>query len=285
MRLPRSARTGIALACASTLVAAPLLVPTTASAAPAVRAEAALQSITIKVAKKAITVRGAKGLDAGRVRVDVKGRGVAEIMMFDKGYDGRDFRKDLAAFERKNDIKALKRFLANTEILGGVQPGGSGTIVLPKAGEYAVFSFGSRDLGQFTAGRATRSAPAPAVDGKIVGRTGPKWGGSSHLPAKGTFLFKNADRTVPHFVLMQQVAEGTTKEQVLEVLMSEEQGPPPEWFLPATLETGSLSPGRKMTVDYDLPPGQYVVLCFFPDPNMKGMPHALMGMVEMIHLM
>ena len=45
------------------------------------------------------------------------------------------------------------------------------------------------------------------------------------------------------------------------------------------METGSLSPGRSMTVDYDLPGGQYVVLCFFPDPKMGGMPHAMMGMV------
>jgi hypothetical protein len=39
-----------------------------------------------------------------------------------------------------------------------------------------------------------------------------------------------------------------------------------------------------MTVDYDLPAGQYVVMCFFPDPKMGGMPHALMGMLEMITL-
>ena len=39
-----------------------------------------------------------------------------------------------------------------------------------------------------------------------------------------------------------------------------------------------------MTVDYDLPAGQYVIMCFFPDPHMGGMPHALMGMLRMIHL-
>jgi hypothetical protein len=50
------------------------------------------------------------------------------------------------------------------------------------------------------------------------------------------------------------------------------------------MQTGTLSPGRSMTVDYDLPPGQYVVMCFFPDPEMGGVPHALMGMLEMIHL-
>jgi hypothetical protein len=84
-------------------------------------------------------------------------------------------------------------------------------------------------------------------------------------------------------VILQQVAEGTTTDQVLEFLQSEE-GPPPSWVLPASMETGTLSPGRSMTVDYDLPAGQYVVLCFFPDPEMGGMPHALMGMLRMITL-
>jgi hypothetical protein len=86
-------------------------------------------------------------------------------------------------------------------------------------------------------------------------------------------------------VSLQQVAEGTTTDQVLEYLQSEEQGPPPSWALQAGMETGSLSPGRSMTVDYDLPAGQYVVMCFFPDPKMGGMPHAMMGMLRMIHLM
>lgn len=278
MRLLRSARTGIAVVCASTLVAAPLLVPTTASARGA---EAAIQSITIKVAKKAITVRGARGLDAGRIKVQVTGRGTAEILMFDRGYDIGDFREDVGKFERKNDIKALKRAIRNTEILGGVMPGMSGTLVLPKAGDYTVFSFASRGHAEISAA-AGKSSPAPKHDAKIVGRTGPKWGGSSTLPAKGTLLFKNADRTVPHFVVMQQVAVGTTVDQVMQALMSEEQGPPPEWFLPGSMETGSLSPGRSMTVNYKLPPGQYAVMCFFPDPNMKGMPHAFMGMIKMV---
>jgi hypothetical protein len=280
MRLLRSARAGIAVACASTLAAA-TLVPAATAASKSSSAEAPLQSISIKVAKKAITVRGAKGLDAGRIKVAVTGRGVAEILMFDKGYDFGDFMKDVGKFESKNDIKALKRALRNTEILGGVMPGASGTIVLPKAGDYTVFSFASRGHAEFSAA-AGKSSPAPKHDAKIVGRTGPKWGGSSSLPKKGTLLFKNADNTVPHFVLMMQVAEGTTTDQVLELFQSEGQGPPPEWMLPGYLETGSLSPGRAMTVDYKLPPGQYVLACFFPDPNMQGMPHAFMGMIEMV---
>ena len=166
------------------------------------------------------------------------------------------------------------------EFLGGFEDGGSGTVVLPKPGEYTVFSFASRALAHFDAG-TVKKAPTPKTDGTIVAKQGPKWSGSSTLPAEGTFLFKNADKTVPHFVILQQVPEGTTTDQVLTFLQSEE-GPPP--FLEGALETASISSGRKMTVDYDLPAGQYVVMCFFPDPNMGGMPHALMGMLRMIHL-
>lgn len=276
MRVLSSARAAIAVACAAVMVTAPVLVSTTATARTA---EAAIASITIKVAKQAITVRGARGLDAGRVKVNVKGAGAAEIVRFDRGYEDREFMRDLAA-AGKGDIKALKRAIANVEFLGGFEAGGSGTVVLPGAGEYTVFSFASRDLAHFRAG-AVRKAPKPDVDGKIVARSGPTWGGSSMMPAKGTFWFKNADRTVPHFVILQQVKEGTTTDEVLKFLQTEE-GPPP--FLKAGMETASVSSGRSMTVNYDLPPGQYVIMCFFPDPNMGGMPHALMGMLKMIHL-
>lgn len=280
MRLHRTLRTAVAVACAVTLGAAPLLVHTTATAKTA---EAAIQSITIKVAKKTITVRGANGLHAGRVEVDVKGVATAEILMFSRGYDTADFNKDVRAFDKSGDIRALRRAIAHTQILGGIEPGGSGTIVLPKAGDYTVFSFSSRGHADFSAG-AARKAPTPGVDGKIIARTGPKWSGSSTLPAKGTFKFKNADRTTPHFVILQQVVEGTTTDEVLAFLQDEEQQGPPPFGLPGALETGSLSPGRTMTADYNLPPGQYVIMCFFPDPNMGGMPHALMGMLRMIHL-
>ena len=125
---------------------------------------------------------------------------------------------------------------------------------------------------------------APDTDGRILAKAGPAWGGASTLPAEGRFLFKNKRTTgVPHFVLLPQVVEGTTNDQVLEYLQSGSEAPP-SFGLPAGLETASISPGRSMTVNYDLPPGQYVIMCFFPDPEMGGMPHSLMGMLRMIHL-
>jgi hypothetical protein len=83
---------------------------------------------------------------------------------------------------------------------------------------------------------------------------------------------------------MQRVAEGTTVDEVLATFQGPETQEPPPWFLPGSLQADVLSPHRSMTVDYDLPPGQYVLVCFMPDPKMHGTPHAFMGMIEMIHL-
>ena len=142
MRLLRSARAGIAVVCASALVVGTAAGAHHGDGRPA-RAEAAIATITIKVAKKAITVRGARGLHAGRVKVKVTGKGVAEILDVRPRLRLRRLQQGRAAAD-KGDVKALKRAIAHTEFLGGVQPGSSGTVVLPKAGEYTVFSFASR---------------------------------------------------------------------------------------------------------------------------------------------
>lgn len=282
----------VAVVGAAALASSPLLLaPTgaTASGAPTA-ARAATPHVTATLTKKSIKLDGADALRAGRVTLSVKGKGVVEFAMFKAGYDDQDFLTDINKFGAKNDIKALKHALANTQILGGFAGGGSGTIVFPKAGSYTPFSLGDRGvvIGDPIAVRGpVRPSSTPRTDGTIIAKSGPSWGGASHLPMRGRFLFKNKASTgVPHFVVLQQVAEGTTTDEVLEYLQtSDEQTPPPAWAMPAEMETGSLSPGRSMTVDYDLPAGQYVVMCFFPDPKMGGMPHALMGMLEMIHLM
>ncbi|WP_297622949.1 hypothetical protein [Nocardioides sp.] len=274
---------------ATALAGSPLLMAPTvanASSTPST-SRAAMAHVTATLTKKSIKLTGIDRLRAGRVMLSVKGKGVVELAMFTAGYDSDDFVADLNKFGAKNDIKALKHALKNTQILGGISGGGSGTVELPKPGSYTPFSFGDRGLvvgDAFVVRGPKRTSSVPRTDGTIIAKRGPSWGGASTLPTKGRFLFKNKRSTgVPHFVILQQVAEGTTTDQVLEVLQSDE-GPEPPWVLPGGMETGSLSPGRSMTVDYDLPAGQYVVMCFFPDPKMGGMPHALMGMLEMIHL-
>ena len=288
MHVPTGLRRVVAVVCATALASSPvLLVPTTAGASggATTSARAAMPHLTALLTKKTIFVKGADDLRAGRAHLDVKGRGIVEFVTFKKGYDIADFTADVNKFGAKNDVKALKHALKNTTIIGGLAGGGSGTVVFPKAGAYTPFSLGERGVvtgKTLVVDGPKRSSKTPSTDGSIIAKNGPSWGGASQLPTKGRFQFKNkADQ--PHFVLLQQVVEGTTTDQVLSYLQSGDEAPPP-WGLQAGMETGTLSPGHSMTVDYDLPAGQYVVMCFFPDPEMGGMPHALMGMLRMIHL-
>jgi hypothetical protein len=291
MQMHTRLRRVVAVVGAAALATSPLLLaPTgaTASSAPTV-SRAAMPHLTATLTKKTIRLTGADNLRAGRVQLSVTGKGTVELAMFASGYDVADFTTDINKFGAKNDIKALKRLLAHTQILGGFEGGGSGTVVLPKAGSYTPFSLGERGvvIGDSIQVRGpARSTKVPSTDGTILAKPGPSWGGSSSLPMKGRLLFKNKSSTgVPHFLVLQQVVEGTTTDQVLEYLQTaDEQAPPPPWGLPGGMETGSVSPGHSMTVDYDLPAGQYVVMCFFPDPKMGGMPHALMGMLRMVTL-
>jgi hypothetical protein len=290
MQMVKTVRGVVAAVCATALVSTPLLLTQAgadATTAPTASRAAPMPHITATITKKAIRLKGPDRIRPGRVKLSVKGNGAVEFAMFKRGYDLADFTRDVNKFGAKNDLKALERALENTTILGGLSGGSTGTIVLPKAGSYTPFWLGERGVvaGKALVARgAKRSTKAPKVDGTIIGKVGPAWGGASTLPAKGRFAFKNKGDE-PHFVVLQQVAEGTTTDQVLQFIQTDDgSSPPPSWVLAGSMETGTLSPGRSMTVNYDLPAGQYVVMCFFPDPEMGGMPHALMGMLRMIHL-
>ena len=145
--------------------------------------------LTALLTKKTIIVKGADDLRAGRVHLDVKGRGIVEFMTFKKGYDVADFTADVNKFGAKNDIKALKRAISNSTIVGGFSGGGSGTIVFPKPGAYTPFSIGERGVvtgKTLVVDGPKRSSKTPSTDGSIIGKNGPSWGGASQLPDEGS---------------------------------------------------------------------------------------------------
>jgi hypothetical protein len=291
MHMQTKLRRLTAIVGATVLASVPLHLTMTGADAstPPTTSRAAMPTITAKVTASGVTLTGTKGLHAGRARVVVKGKGdtTATFGTLPAGYSWEAFAHDLVAGFAKNDAKAIKRIYARADALGGLAPGETGTIVFPHPGRYFAFVFGDKGPSEpawFTVG-AKRPSRTPHVDGRIVATDGPAWGGSASMPAAGTLLFKNVATTnVLHFVEMQRVAEGTTVDEVLATFQGPESNEPPPWLLRGSLSADVLSPGRSMTVDYDLPPGQYVVLCFMPDPKMHGTPHALMGMIEMIHL-
>jgi hypothetical protein len=103
-----------------------------------------------------------------------------------------------------------------------------------------------------------------------------------------------------HHLILSQVPEGTTEEDVIELAgmfmeppASPEAGATPEVDATPMIQPGlgfedlndvyaslPFSSGQFNVVELDLEPGTYALICFLPDPS--GMPHVMMGMVEII---
>lgn len=81
-----------------------------------------------------------------------------------------------------------------------------------------------------------------------------------------------------HEMVIVALNEGTTVEDVIAMLSSEEpaEGPPP--FEQVAFWAPN-SPGETGWVTWDLPPGEYTVICFLPDIAGDMSPHAAHGMV------
>jgi hypothetical protein len=299
--MTRTLRTSIGLAAAA--VAAVGLVGSGAGAAvSAPHAHASIAStpqFKIVASKKHFKVSGPKTFQAGRVAVSLRSKGIegeVEFVSFKQGYSFPKLKRDLVAFfssegpngPSKAGLRALNRAVKKTTLYGGldVAPGTtlSGTVVLPKAGTYYLYNDSGvpadpRKL-KVTGPAAHRASPHPTATVKAV--TGKRFRGATKLPAKGTITFKNAATDSPHFLNLQHVKNGTTRKQVLKFLRSGAQGNP-SFGLRGGANTDVVGEGRAMTLSYSLPKGEYVEMCFFPDLQ-TGMPHALMGMVRVVHL-
>ena len=112
-------RTAVAVACAVTLGAAPLLVHTAATA----KTRRGRHPVHHHQGRQADDhrPRGQGPATPAASRSTSRARGAAEIVMFDRGYEDEDLEKDLKAAD-KGDIKALKRALANTTSSAASRP-------------------------------------------------------------------------------------------------------------------------------------------------------------------
>lgn len=81
-----------------------------------------------------------------------------------------------------------------------------------------------------------------------------------------------------HEMGIMKLAEGTTIDDIMAMFDSEEptEGPPP---FEEVVFWAPNSPGETGYVTWDLPPGEYTVICFLPDLAGDMSPHATHGMV------
>jgi len=96
--------------------------------------------------------------------------------------------------------------------------------------------------------------------------------------------FKNSSSN-NHFIVMVKLNRGKTFQDFKKWFLNPEGpgGPSPANF-EIGLVSGAVSPGYSARFNYKLPKGDYVLLCFWPDAEMGGMPHAFMGMLRPITL-
>jgi hypothetical protein len=209
-----------------------------------------------------------------------------QIVRARAGYTKREVSRDVGAMF--GDPKVLKRFERNVRLFGGVPslPGQPGVMwaKLP-AGHYWVVDTNDREM-----------TPGDIFDLRVGGRSiGGRLGGTATLRAinevdfakrpraiegSGRLLLRN-DSVDNHFFEIAKLQRGKTVQDFrawIKGAQNGEQAPPPINDKVRSIDSGVISPGLAMSIPYDLPRGRYVVVCWWPDADMGGMPHAFMGM-------
>lgn len=196
------------------------------------------------------------------------------------GYSLQQASRDLPkAFH--GQVPAVRRVDRNVNFRGGAAASkgklGQLTVNLFQ-GHYVLFDQDSSGVTFLTVRGAGSPARVPH-DGVVTTYT---YGfGNSQLPASGAITFRNISDQ-PHFVVFNRVKTGTTGKQVARFFHHGAQGKP-SFAKPAHTAVGVISPGTRQLVQIDLPPGRYVLACFWPDDD-TGMPHAFMGMWKLVTL-
>ena len=208
-----------------------------------------------------------------------------QLVAFAPGYTVEQATLDVENGLDKNRIKALRRFEANTTLLGGA------TASRDKAGKLAVdlepgtyYAVDSNKTGspwlQLSVGGVDTGA-GMKVDATLTAVDSTKWSKRpAAIPRNGWLRFRNrADQN--HFIVMVNCARqdaGRLRRLPGEGVRAAAGG------LPTGIDSGVLSPGHDMAMKYRLPKGNYVLTCFWPDASMGGMPHAFMGMYRGIEV-
>jgi hypothetical protein len=105
---------------------------------------------------------------------------------------------------------------------------------------------------------------------------------SASIPHRG--WTRSTNRAMePHFVVLNRVAESTTRADVAAYFASGAQGAP-SFGRPGGWDTNVISPGHTFIWKYHVPRGKYVVMCFWPSKMDGQTPHAFMGMFNLVHM-
>jgi hypothetical protein len=268
---------------ASAVTAGSLLGGAAASASSPAKAPV----VVVHMSSKAITVgHGIHRMRAGSTIFKVesaRGDHELQIAKLRPGYSlaeaGADVNKAFGG-----DVAAVRRVDANIVFRGGAEarPGHPGyAAVKLRAGDYVFLDQSSNAYVIMHVHGTEPARTLPARRGSVTTFTYGFGNSPAKLPAKGWVHVNNVSDQ-PHFVVFNHVKPGTTGAMVRKYFHGMSEAPPP-WGLRASISTGVISPNVGQLVHYNLPPGKYLMACFWPDDD-TGMPHAVMGMWKLVWL-
>lgn len=243
--------------------------------------------VVVHMSSRAIAVgNGSHRMHAGAVIFKVETRSgdhELQIARLRYGYSlaqaGADVAKALSG-----NVAAVRRVDANISFRGGAEahPRHPGYFaVLLRAGDYV---FLDQNSNAYSVMHVVGTQPArtlPAHSGSVTTFTYGFGNTPTKLPASGWVRVRNVSDQ-PHFVVFNQVKPGTTDAMVRKYYHGTSQAPPP-WGLRASTSSGVISPNIGQLLHYNLPPGKYLMACYWPDDE-TGMPHAVMGMWKLVWL-
>lgn len=260
---------------------------TPAHAARPVERAAVAPVVVAKVSASKIHL-SATSVRAGKITfkvVDMKDHGgaVLQILRLHKGYSPIDLQNDFGpAFS--GDTAAIGRLDDNVTWLSGasatLKKNGWFNISLG-AGNYFVIDQEGAGVTQLTVHGTKVKRTAPPAHGASIITYTYGFDTTGRLPHDGWIRTTNkADQ--PHFIVAQRVKQGTTHRQVARFIRSGAQGNP-SWAMKANSGLGVISPTKTGLWKLDLPKGEYLLQCFWPD-RMDGAPHFFHGMWQLVQL-
>jgi len=276
-----------AVATSLTLVGAAAL--TAAGAAASAQSAETTAPVTVSISStRAITMPTTiqPGVNTFKVTTANKKGSAFQLVRPAAGYSRADASRDIDKGLDGNNMKALKRFEANITLLGGVgvTKGKVATLAVDlAAGSYWALDTNINDASKFlpfTVAGADTGNVLPEAGATLKARLATTWANKpASIPHRGLLHFKNAASN-NHFVVLSKLKKGMTYGDFKKWIKSAQTGPggPPPVNFSIGLDSGVVSPGYSATFSYNLPKGDYVLMCFWPDASMGGIPHVFMGM-------
>jgi hypothetical protein len=198
-------------------------------------------------------------------------------------YTRRELARDANAAFTKNNLRALRRFEANTTLYGGMPsaPGERGVVSVDlPAGSYWALDvqpslIRAVDVKRFT---VTGDSVGGTLTGITIAAVGEHaWARSPRrIPTSGRILFDNPS-DANHFLVLAKLRKGKTAKDFATWVKRGARGAPPVSD-EGGLNTSVISGGVSMSFPYQLARGRYVLICPWPDADEGGRPHFLLGM-------